>query len=124
MQVGEYRVAIISEQDPLAMGTDIYVYRRGVSDIEVLQQDGQWLPQAEGTRLQQPSLRLPSGAIEALIDAVDRYRGAPSHARTEAAVLREWLKVEQGRVDAMIQRLAQPIVFDTMPKASIIGPKP
>jgi hypothetical protein len=42
--------------------------------------------------------------MEAFVEAVDAYKGQPSHAKTEASVLREWLEVERARVDKVLSQ--------------------
>jgi hypothetical protein len=108
---GEYRVFVqdTNYTDPLSQEVRIYVVR--THDHAVLQHDG-WRIVPEGSPVADPSLRLPSEAMEALVEALDRWRGQPSHAKTEAAVLREWLAAERDRVDHVLTVVGRPIVFD------------
>jgi hypothetical protein len=109
-----YRVSIVppggQHFDPLAQSVSIIVinYDNGTS---MLSPDGTWVPLTEGVSTGKPTIALPAEAMDALIEAVDRYRGAPSHAKTEAAVLREWLAKEQSRVDEVFHAVGKPIVF-------------
>jgi hypothetical protein len=66
----------------------------------------------EGAVWTDPTLSIPAEAMEALVAAIDRWQGQPSHAKTEAAVLREWLAKEQARVDKVFEAVGRPIVFD------------
>ena len=49
-------------------------------------------------------LDLPAEAIEAIAHAIRAWQGRASDADTEARVLREWLTIEQRRVDAMLRQ--------------------
>ena len=65
-----------------------------------LHRDGSWQPYEEqGLVNMDLGIVIPAGAVEALAVAIAEYQGHASHANTEAAVLREWLAVEQRRVD-------------------------
>lgn len=69
-----------------------------------LMPDGTWhTPPNEGVQVDH-GLLLPVGSIEAIAKAIGEYQGHTSHADTEAKVLREWLAVEQRRVDAALTR--------------------
>lgn len=98
----DYRVFIQDPGylDPLAQSVGIYVWRE--FDRHVLRPDGTWLEIVEAAAPPTPSFTLPRAAMEAFVEEVDRYRGQPSHAKTEAAVLREWLAVERERVDRVL----------------------
>lgn len=112
-----YRVAILppgSSADPLAATASIIVFDYDSHPTRVLGPDGVWREAHEGS-IPQATVVLPAEALDALVDAVDRYRGAPSHAKTEAAVLREWLAKEQSRVDEVFRAVGQPIVFADKP---------
>jgi hypothetical protein len=100
----EYRVFIQDPglSDPLAMSVGIYVWRE--HDRRLLNPDGTWLPVEEGTHPGPPSFTLPRDVMEAFVEAVDAYKGQPSHAKTEASVLREWLEVERARVDKVLSQ--------------------
>lgn len=106
---GNFRVRIIEpgySSDPFAQTADIYVLRADVlgAKYSLLGPDGVFVTHPEGASPAVPTLRLPTGAIEAMQEAFDRLRGAPSHARTETAVLREWLAAERARVDAALAK--------------------
>jgi hypothetical protein len=108
-----YRIAIVppggQHADPLAQSVSIIVIDRDTQTM--LGPDGTWSPLSEAVAIDRPTLALPAEAMDALIEAIDRYQGAPSHAKTEAAVLREWLAKEQSRVDEVFRAVGQPIVF-------------
>jgi hypothetical protein len=72
-------------------------------DGAYLNPDGTWSRAPEGTVVA-PGLTLPRSAIEAIAVAIAEWQGHTSHADTEARVLREWLAVEQRRVDAALVR--------------------
>lgn len=66
-----------------------------------LMPDGTWkVVEGYGVRLpEEIGILLPRAAIEAIAVAIAEWQGHTSHADTEARVLREWLAVEQRRVD-------------------------
>jgi hypothetical protein len=111
--MNRYRVAIVppggQHSDPLAQNVSILVIDRDTHTM--LSPDGTWVGVNEGVALDKPTLLLPAEVMEPLIDAIDAYRGAPSHAKTEAAVLREWLAKEQSRVDEVFRAVGRPITF-------------
>jgi hypothetical protein len=111
----EYRVHIIGSdyRDPLSQSVAFWVVR--THDHAVLDPIGVWEQQVEGAPIAIPSFRIPTEAVEALVSALDAMRGQPSHAKTEAAVLREWLEYERGRVDKVFEAVGRPIVFDPGP---------
>ena len=45
---------------------------------------------------------IPREAIEAVAAAVEEWQGRSNHGATESRLLREWLAVEQRRVDALL----------------------
>lgn len=76
-----------------------------------LMSDGNWLEVDEGAAIAYaevdwakplPGIALPAGAVEPLAQAIAEFEGRASHGATEAAVLRESLTVERGRVDRML----------------------
>ena len=104
-----YKVYITEQgfpQDPFMPTVDIFVVERDFpgAPSRILGADGVLRPLEGDVAPSEPTLRLPAGALEALMAAVDRMKGAPSHARTESAVLREWLAVERARVDEALKR--------------------
>lgn len=97
--------------DPLASTVGIHVMDVGYDNkVRLLSKDGTWSDVTEGM-IAEPTLSLPAEAMDALVEAIDRFRGAPSHAKTEAAVLREWLAKEQSRVDEVFRAVGRPITF-------------
>jgi hypothetical protein len=88
-----------SHNDPLSQRVDIWI----ANDDEVMLPGGLFVKVAEGTALQQPTLSIPAEAMESLVEAIGRWQGQPSHAKTEAAVLREWLGIERDRVDRLLR---------------------
>lgn len=105
------RIAAPYYSDPLASTVGIHVMDVGFDGkAKVMAQDGTWSDVTEGM-VATPTLTLPAEAMDALVEAIDRWRGAPSHAKTEAAVLREWLAKEQSRVDEVFRAVGKPITF-------------
>ena len=84
----------------------IYISRRhpGSDRTDYLREDGTWQTVDPGARVPEAGLPLPAGAIEAIAQAIAEFQGHTSHADTEARVLREWLAVEQRRVDEALRR--------------------
>jgi hypothetical protein len=108
-----YKVRITNPyyNDPLINSVSIHVLDVGFDGkAKVMSKDGTWADVTEGM-ITEPTLTIPSEAMEALVEAVDRWRGAPSHAKTEAAVLREVLAKEQARVDEVLHVVGKPIVL-------------
>lgn len=100
-----FRVMIspVGWDDPLMQSTSIWISSRYPgSKPKVMKADGTWVEVEEGAHVD-PTLTFPSEVMEALAEAVDRYRGQPSHAKTESAVLREWLAAERERVDMTLK---------------------
>jgi hypothetical protein len=99
-----YRVRIAPSgwNDPLDSKVGIHVIDVGYAAVRCMTKDGTWVEVEEGGLIE-PTLSIPVEAMEALAEAIDRYRGVPSHAKTEAAVLREELAKEQSRVDRMLE---------------------
>lgn len=101
--------------DPLGSSTDIFITKQHGLERHVLTMSDKgwfWMPLSEASSPPPASLSLPTEAMEALLDAVDRYKGAPSHARTETAVLREWLKSEQTLRDNLLTSILPPRIID------------
>jgi hypothetical protein len=93
-----------NHNDPLSQRVDIWI----AEGDKVMLPGGGFIEVAEGTTLQQPTLSIPAEAMESLVEAIERWQGQPSHAKTEVAVLREWLYYERGRVDVMMARDRKP----------------
>lgn len=75
---------------------------RGPHSTAHLMADGTWQVVEDGARLDDTGLVLPAAAVDAILEAIEELQGHRSHADTEARVLREWLTVERGRVDAVL----------------------
>lgn len=72
--------------------------------FHILLEDGTWVDlEPNEAASEDAGVVLPLSALDALLDALLERKGAASHARTEAAVLREWLAVERARVDAAMR---------------------
>lgn len=106
MRDGEVRAYIARDVDDyFASNVRLHVVRRGLVEPQYLRADGAWAGAVEGQRMGDDSgLLLPADAVEALGVAVETFLGRASHANTEARVLREWLAVEQERVDRALAR--------------------
>jgi hypothetical protein len=73
----------------------------------VLLGDGTWLTVPDnGLYPEKAGILLPASVIEPLAVAIQEFQGHTSHADTEARILREWLAIEQRRVDAVLVREA------------------
>ena len=110
-----YRAVLVTpgnHLDPLSRDATLYVTRGlvpGSNSTDILRHSDKgwyWRPIREGEVLQDgdAGFSFPAEALEAIEQAFERSKGAPSHARTEAAVLREWLAVERARVDEALKR--------------------
>ena len=77
----------------------------GPGENRVLMSDGTWAVSPETGSLEGAGIVLPAGAIEEIAKAIAEHQGHTSHADTEARVLREWLAVERGRVDALVGKV-------------------
>lgn len=66
--------------------------------------DGTWVAAPEGAAVPEMGVILPRASVEAIAIAVAEWQGHTSHADTEARVLREWLAVEQARVERVLAR--------------------
>ena len=92
---------VATDLNPLA---DIH---SSVGTTEYLNEQGGWSTfkqEDEGTEAKNAGIFLPRESIEAIAIAIQEFQGHTSHADTEAKVLREWLAVEQRRVDAALVR--------------------
>jgi hypothetical protein len=69
-----------------------------------LLRDGTWYTGKEGEAVTDMGILLPRHVIEPIAVAIAEWQGHTSHADTEARVLREWLAVEQARVDRALLR--------------------
>lgn len=71
---------------------------------EILLEDGTFARIPEETADDRSGLMLPDQALVAIHHALSEWRGLQTHQATETKVLREWLTVEQRRVDAVLNR--------------------
>lgn len=105
---GEYRAFIEDDwqTDPFAGTVRLHLYRRPTygGAGAYLGADGFWHEAVEGATSGGSGFRLPAETISAIAEAIERRAGSASHGATEAAVLREWLAVEQRRVDEALKR--------------------
>jgi len=104
-----YRAYIVEDpmMDPFLRAVRLMVVEDGVPGVtagSVLTEDGTWRVPVEGTAMHDAGIILPREALPAIEDAVERWQGKANHGATEAAVLREWLAVERGRVDKALDR--------------------
>lgn len=101
-----YRAFVLrSWENSFADTVRLYMRRRhpGSGRVEYLLSDGTWRVVDEGTEVAEAGLLLPAEAVEAIAVAIEEFQGHTSHADTEARVLREWLAVEQRRVDEALR---------------------
>ena len=94
-------------RDPLRQLARIYFQRRDFpgGGWSTLTSDGRtWVRVEEGfAPTDDLGIVLPREAIEPLAQAIDKALGHASHADTESRILREWLAVEQRRVDEALR---------------------
>lgn len=83
--------------------------RREWPGAAYLMSDGTWAQPADGAQLdpEKVGVVIPAAALDAILEAIERHRGVAGDAATEARVLREWLTVERGRVDAFLEQRAE-----------------
>ncbi len=83
----------------------LMIARRGAPGYEeVWMGGGIWRSIPEGTVTEEPpGVLLPLSAVDAIREAIEEFDGNKSHGATEAKVLREWLAVEQARVDKALE---------------------
>lgn len=96
---GDYR-------DPLSQVYKFYVFRRTPDGADVLSQDGLWARTTDGEALPPKTwLTLPAEFAPALYDALSASLGKRTPDNYD--VLREWLAVERGRVDRVLDWTVQ-----------------
>jgi len=104
---GPYEAIVMRDGDDWARNTVRLRLRERHGDRwAYLMPDGTWLSVEEGMSIAESGLLLPAGAVETIALAVQEFQGHTSHADTEARVLREWLAVEQRRVERMLEGAA------------------
>lgn len=104
---GAYEARIVEDLNEWAADTVRVVVRRlrQWPEAEYLMSDGTWQLVDEATTLD-PSkvgIVLPEAAVGPVLEAFAKHHGDAGHAATEARILREWLSVERGRVDAALE---------------------
>lgn len=92
--------------DPLMMSARLIVIQDRVgSPPAVLCEDNTWHELREGELPPVAAgLAFPLEAIDAIGRGIEEYQGKTNHGATETKVLREWLAVEQRRVDEALGR--------------------
>lgn len=91
--------------DPFGGRVRLYVRQRFGTHMQWLSGDGVLHTIEEGTAPPETAgIVIPRAAVEAIAIAIEQWQGHASHADTEARVLREWLAVEQRRVDDALSR--------------------
>jgi hypothetical protein len=93
------------EHQPMGWSAKLYLYRRagmlGSGEMDVVCRDGTVTRVPAGAETPESAgIEVPADAWEALVE----YAAAQSHAGAVNGVLREWLKVESGRVDGALGR--------------------
>lgn len=76
--------------------------QRGDGRTDILMEDATWQTVDAGIVVVGAGIVLPRPAVAAILDALNDWKGLTTHQATEAKVLREWLAVEQRRVDAAL----------------------
>lgn len=102
-----YRARLFDDPHGWMRGTvRLHLFRPASQNhYEVLLEDGTWLEVEEAVAPpDNAGILLPREAIEQVVVAINEWQGHVSHADTEARVLREWLGVEQRRVDEALKR--------------------
>lgn len=102
-----YRAHLMQDQADFQLETVrlLVIRERFDNAQDVLMEDGLWQTVPAGATADGPvGVILPVESVDAVARAIESWRGASSHAATEAAVLREWLAVEQARVDHALGR--------------------
>lgn len=100
-----YRVEVIRDYQAFAVqSVRVLVWEDVPGARRYAMDNGTWQTIQEGSPLvtgpvPTPGIVLPVQVIEPLALAIQEFQGHASHADTEARVLREWLQVEQARVD-------------------------
>jgi hypothetical protein len=101
MSLREPRYAVALRESWNSRGVYLLVFDRMADNY--LAKDGTWKHIDEGAVFPDDDMFvLPRDSIETLAQACDIFLGHTSHADTEARVLREWLAVEQARVNRVL----------------------
>lgn len=89
--------------DPLQQTIRLVLIEDRWGNKSYLGEDNLWHTIVEGAEYPvKAGIVLPAGSVEAIAEAVDRHLGKAAHSNTEVRVLREWLAVEQGRVERVL----------------------
>lgn len=82
----------------------LLIVEEGPRGGRAVNEDGQWVEVHEAELLpSNAGILLPKASIAAILEAFREWQGRPKvDSTTEAAVLREWLKVEKDRVDHLV----------------------
>lgn len=100
---GEWKARVI--EDWALMQARLVVFRERGDRLETLMPDGSWnLFDPAAVMEPTPGLPLPNAALPALASALTRHLGDTLPSAGEVRTLREWLAVEQGRVDRALER--------------------
>jgi hypothetical protein len=103
--MGRYRVFIERDFKSFALAGLVRLHILNANDPShtvYLRRDGSWEEAVEGAMMDDSGLVLPAECVEPLAVAIQEFQGHTSHADTEAKVLREWLAVEQARVNKVL----------------------
>lgn len=103
---GDYAAYVSSDGSTFARGTVRLQVRQGRGpNAYYLMADSSWKAVEDaGVVPDDMGLVLPLDAVEAVLEACEEYLGRRTHASTAEALLREALKVERDRVDAVLHR--------------------
>lgn len=99
-------LAGIGDYDLLRRYARLYVAQeRPDGTLDMLLEDGTMQNAPADVHVERAGIQLPYPALEAIFEALQKWKGLQSHQATEAKVLREWLEVERLRVDGYLLRL-------------------
>jgi hypothetical protein len=98
--------ATISDNDFVRKHGRLFIAQRlAEGRVSYLLEDGTWeIVNGEQAVPQTAGILIPYEGLDAVHEALERWKGTASHAATETKVLREWLEVERGRVDDLHYR--------------------
>lgn len=90
--------------DPLMQTIRLVLVEDRMGNRSYLGEDNLWHEVVEGAVAYpvKSGIVLPAGSVEAIAEAVDQHLGKAAHSNTEVRVLREWLAVEQRRVERVL----------------------
>lgn len=79
-------------------------HQRALMPDGTWQESGPLAPGEEPRSIRETGIVMPTAAVEAIQQAIRKWQGQGSDDATEIRVLREWLAVEQHRVDGALAK--------------------